>query len=201
MSVRRGIPARCRWLKRLLNFNLEANSNPLKMVPESVRPGVKSVARDVDGKYHGSLSSNTEMQPRLISFSLLGPGAGARISSFSNRPAHCLIHFGDRVWYIVPINGSNLGDSIGPNRRAGGKTCHLSGDGNFDLDAALVVNFFKLLQASAKHVVDIGAFVVPLYLGESTACAQAIQSSRRSRIRAAQRPGGGKLAAFMARSF
>ena len=57
------------------------------------------------------------------------------------------------------VDYSDFRNSFTPNNRAGIKFGHLGGDCDLDLDAALIVNFLKLLQSSADHVVSVGLTV------------------------------------------
>jgi hypothetical protein len=65
----------------------------------------------------------------------------------------------------VLFNGSYLGDSIGPHLRASCKAHYLGRDCNFNFDAAVVIKFLKLFEASAENVIDIGVSVT-FYLGK-----------------------------------
>src|SRR5580700_6164811 len=72
------------------------------------------------------------------------------------------------------VDYSDFRNSFTPNNRAGIKFGHLGGECDLDLDAALIVNFLKLLQSSADHVVSIGLTVVMLHARKGSCGAKAI---------------------------
>src|SRR5208282_5389930 len=76
--------------------------------------------------------------------------------------------------YIVLADGAHLGDGVTPHRRTGGKIHHLSRDCDLNLDAAVIVNFLQLLEASAENVIDVGTAVVELDLGKLSARAKSV---------------------------
>src|SRR5262249_47187192 len=72
-----------------------------------------------------------------------------------NRPLHCPVHLGYNCGHISFVDCPDFRNSVGPHCLSSSEAQHLSGDCNFDFDAAFVVNFFELLQAAAKNVIDV----------------------------------------------
>src|SRR6202046_3051832 len=105
-----------------------------------------------------------------------------------NRPFHGAVHFRNHGGHIALIDVSNLRNSVTPNDRSSGDAGHLGGDSNLDFHAALIVEFLKLLQASAEHVVDIAASVVGLYVGKDSAGTQAFEDGVGDEITRGHRP-------------
>src|SRR6267154_5273263 len=92
-----------------------------------------------------------------------------RSEQLLNRTIHRPVHLCYNRGHIALVNGSYLGDSIGPHLSASCKTHYLCGDCNFNFDAAVVIKFLELFEASAENVIDIGVSVIQLYLSEVSA--------------------------------
>src|SRR5580698_2513736 len=86
------------------------------------------------------------------------------------------------------VDLSDLRNCLTPNNRSGVESGHLGGDRDLDLDAALIVNFLKLLQSPTDHVVSVGLTVVTLHAGKGSCGTEAIDNRVGDKVTRVNRP-------------
>src|SRR6266699_4180879 len=75
-----------------------------------------------------------------------------RSQQLFNRTLHRPVHLRYNSGHIALVNCSYLGDSVAPHCRTVRKVHHLSGDCDFNFDAASSIKFLEIFEASAKNV-------------------------------------------------